>query len=76
MAKVIIVQNWQDDPDIAKAVKGSEDYGTGTALSVHDTQAVQMMQQMLMVLTKIEYHLSLMTDADLEKGSLTHEGEF
>jgi hypothetical protein len=63
-------KSWQNDPDTAQATKGGTERGSGNATFVHDPDAVALMQQMVTLLTKIEYHLSLMTDTDLEKGEL------
>jgi hypothetical protein len=63
-------KSWQSDPDTAQAVKGGTERGSANAVFTHDPDAVVLMQQMVSLLTKIEYHLSVMTDADLEKGEL------
>ena len=61
---------WQPDPDIAIASKGGQEQGGTKVVYVHDANVMQLMTEVLTELKKIEYHLSLMTDADLKKGDI------
>ena len=65
-----IEHNWQRDPAIAQTVEGDGEYGGNAVVSTQDRQVAQFMAQMLERLERIEYHLMLITNADLKKGNL------
>jgi len=56
--------------DNESTVTGSSEYGGEAVLNVKEAANTALLQEILHSLNKIEYHLSLMTDADLEKGAL------
>lgn len=62
--------DWRADPEEAQTVVGGETIGGATKLPVDDNNAQQVLKDIALSLRKIEYHLSLMTDADLDKGNL------
>jgi len=65
-----ILGNTTDNPVYTDGSGGETISGVANATSVADLTAQQLAIETLLVLKKIEYHLSLMTDADLEHTNL------
>ena len=65
-----LLGNTTDNPLYIDGSGGETISGVANATSVADLTAQQLAIETLLVLKKIEYHLSLMTDADLEHTNL------